>query len=71
MNQETLSRCSGESARRAITHYARAAAYEEKILEGNSAGQMWFVVRTMCAEHGVNYAEVTIKARQFVKEVGA
>lgn len=53
--QYRLSEAAGNHARQAIFHLARAAACEELIVDGShSEGQLWFLMRAMCAEHGLN-----------------
>lgn len=48
----------------AVRELARAAAMMER--EGIGAEQTWFVVRALCAEHGLQYDEFVRAGRSFV-----
>jgi hypothetical protein len=65
-----LSEAAGTNATLAIKHLARAAALEEQINDGShSEGQLWFLVRAMCNEHGRSVEMVTDSARRYAQGV--
>lgn len=52
----------------AVKHAARnlacAAACEERLVDG-SEGQLWFLVRALCAEHGLDVDLMIATGRRF------
>lgn len=70
VKQEILSRASGDHAKGAISSYAIAAACEELVDDGSHAeNQMFFVVRALCNEHGVDYGQQVIFARERARQI--
>lgn len=70
--QHILSQAAGSHVRQAISHLARAAACEQQLLDGsNNEAQLWFLVRALCHEHGVDYQTEVVHARAYAAAVEA
>lgn len=70
IQQNALSVSSGNCARRAIRNLAEAAACEELIQDGShSENQLWFVVRALCAEHGLSYDQYVTLGRNRAMQI--
>lgn len=65
LTEDRLSRAAGMAAAQATEALATAAACEELIKDGShSEGQLWFLVRAMCAEHGYNVEQTIAQGRE-------
>lgn len=63
---DALSINAGLAVRQAIIRLAQAAACEEALEDGShSEGQLWFLVRALCAEHGHDYDAMVRDGRAF------
>jgi ABC-type cobalamin/Fe3+-siderophores transport system ATPase subunit len=68
--ENRLSDAAGRSAKEAITALSIAAACEELIQDGShSEGQLWFLARALCNEHGVNYEQKVLFARSHAQQI--
>lgn len=66
---DALSINSGLAAKQAIERLAIAAACEERLDDGsNSEGQLWFLVRALCAEHGHPVKDMIRHGRNFAAQ---
>lgn len=55
----------------AIRHLARAAASSE-LTDGKIGAEVhWYIVRSMCHEHGVEYDVIRDSARRYAAQVAA
>lgn len=73
MDTETrISEAAGTNAYAAIRHLARAAACEELLNDGShSEGQLWFLVRALCTEHGHSITDTIDSARRYAQQVAS
>lgn len=65
-----LSEAAGENARIAVSNLARAAACEELLEDGShSEGQLYFLVRALCNEHGIDQHRVINGAKIYARNI--
>lgn len=72
IQEERLSVEAGAAARRAAVALAQAAACEELLEDGShSEGQLFFLCRAMCAEHGFPFESFAAEGRRYARRVRA
>ncbi len=72
IEQERLSMEAGAQVQVAVTALSRAAACEELLDDGShSEGQLYFLVRALCAEHGIMVDPVVETARRYARQIKA
>jgi hypothetical protein len=63
---DALSINAGLAVHQGIIRLAQAAACEERLDDGShSEGQLWFLVRALCAEHGHDVDDMVRTGRDF------
>lgn len=62
MDEQQIKRATHSDVVQAVRALANAAATMETTGVGDDAPQLWFVVRALCHEHGLDFVGVQVRA---------